>query len=117
MVVPRLSALCTTKAVFHKFSTKPPAGGFSAGGTMQQLTFTPHPAQAEVLFDPARVKVLCAGRRFGKDILSLNLLLKTCLELAQEREPSQYLNPHVHAWVVGPSYGIITQAWRDLKGL
>ncbi|HEY8343303.1 MAG TPA: hypothetical protein VIK75_09995 [Calditerricola sp.] len=81
------------------------------------LTFTPHPAQAEVLLDPAKVKVLCAGRRFGKDILSLNRMLKTCVELAQQREPSQYLNPHVHAWVVGPSYGIITQAWRDLKGL
>lgn len=82
-----------------------------------ELHFHPHPAQAEVLFDPAKVKVLCAGRRFGKDILSLNAMLLECLQLAANREPSPYLNPHVHAWVVGPSYAITTQAWRDLKGL
>lgn len=62
--------------------------------------FTPHAAQREVLESQARYNVLCMGRRWGKSVLGINLLL----------EPALLGKPV--AWF-SPVYRSITEVWRQ----
>src|SRR3990167_9833534 len=52
----------------------------------------PHPKQDEILSHPARFKVMVAGRRFGKTIVSLE---KCVLEAS---------NPKSTIWYIAPTY-------------
>lgn len=47
---------------------------------MTQLNFDLHPAQLEIFDDPARFKVVVAGRRFGKSYLAAIMLLIEALK-------------------------------------
>ncbi len=64
-------------------------------------------AQAQVFRSPARFRVVCAGRRFGKTHLAIATALKTALEA-----------PGRVVWFVAPSYRQAAQiGWKILKGL
>jgi len=64
-----------------------------------------HPLQKEVYMDPARYKVIVAGRRFGKSIF----ILEECLKAA-------YSKPYSLNWIVGPSRGLVKEVfWDKLK--
>lgn len=66
-------------------------------------------AQSEVFLHPARFKVVCAGRRFGKTFLALGTVLhKACDPTAKGKV----------FWYVAPSYRQASQiAWKLLKNL
>jgi predicted phage terminase large subunit-like protein len=60
-----------------------------------------HEGQLTVAQDPARWKILCAGRRFGKTRLGVQL----CLEVALKGG---------RAWWVAPTFSIARVGWRDI---
>ena len=66
------------------------------------LKANPHPAQLEVHNNPARFKVLSAGRRFGKTRLGV----LECLDAASKGGL---------AWWVAPSYKISQVGWKPLS--
>lgn len=61
-----------------------------------------HDAQQAVADSDARWKILCAGRRFGKSRLGVQL----CLEIALQGK---------RAWWVAPTYTIARVGWRDIQ--
>lgn len=63
---------------------------------------SPHPGQAEVHSDPARFKVLAAGRRWGKTRLGVN----ECIDVAAHGG---------RAWWISPSYKTGEVGWRPLR--
>src|SRR5262245_29314565 len=64
-----------------------------------------HSSQALIAAHPARFRIACCGRRWGKSRLAAMLSLKTALE-------------HVgRCWWVAPSYSQSSMAWRELKAL
>ena len=63
-----------------------------------------HPGQLEVAKDDSRYKVICAGRRWGKSVLSRMIVLKWALE-----KPGVY-------YIVSPTYKQAKSIhWRDLQ--
>lgn len=60
-----------------------------------------HENQQTVADDPARWKILCAGRRFGKTRLGV----QSCLEVALAGK---------RAWWVAPTFSIARVGWRDI---
>jgi hypothetical protein len=70
---------------------------------MTSLTLIrPHPAQAAILNDPARFRVVACGRRFGKTETGKILILETALRGGV-------------CWWLSPTYSMAGQVWRDLK--
>jgi hypothetical protein len=67
-----------------------------------RLRANPHPAQAAIHANPARFKVLSAGRRFGKTRLGV----LECLDVASKGGL---------AWWVAPSYKISQVGWKPLS--
>ena len=67
-----------------------------------QIDVHPHPGQAEVHRNPARFKVLAAGRRWGKTRLGVN----ECIDVATKGG---------RAWWVAPSYKTSEVGWRPLR--
>lgn len=67
------------------------------------VNFPPlHDAQKEVHDSPARWKILCAGRRFGKSRLGVQM----CMEVALKGG---------RAWWVAPTFAISRVGWRDIQ--
>ena len=60
-----------------------------------------HEAQQTVKDDPARWKILCAGRRFGKSRLGVQLCLEPALDGGR-------------VWWVAPTFAIARVGWRDV---
>ena len=70
-----------------------------------EITLPPlHKCQRQVALDPARFRVLSAGRRFGKSRLGVTL----CVAAALQRK---------RAWWVGPDYPTTQIGWRLLTWL
>lgn len=67
-----------------------------------RLNASPHPAQKAVHDCPARFRVLCAGRRFGKTRLGV----MECIDAA---------NRGGVAWWVSPTYKMSDVGWRPLR--
>lgn len=63
-----------------------------------------HPHQQTIADHPARFKILCCGRRFGKTTLALFLMSK------------HLLNAHRVAYFA-PTYGMSGEVWRDMQRL
>lgn len=64
--------------------------------------FIPHEAQKEILDSRARYNVLCMGRRFGKSMMGIHLLLEPALQ------------GYPVAWF-SPVYRSITEIWRQFS--
>ena len=60
-----------------------------------------HPAQEEVKDSEARWKILCAGRRFGKSRLGVQLCMQKALDGGR-------------VWWVAPTFAIARVGWRDV---
>ena len=63
-----------------------------------------HEGQLAVWNSPARFKVLCCGRRWGKTMLGALECIATAVKGG-------------HAWWVGPSYPVAGIGWRQIKKL
>ena len=61
-----------------------------------------HPAQEKVAHSESRWKVLCAGRRFGKTRLGVQLCIQAALEGKR-------------AWWVAPTFSIARVGWRAIE--
>ena len=73
----------------------------------QEINFKLHERQGEILNDPARFKVVCCGRRWGKTVLALIALL---VEALSQRDARLYY--------VAPSYRQAKNiSWNLLKSL
>ncbi len=70
---------------------------------MQIVLFNLHEKQKEVRFHPARYRVVCAGRRFGKSMLAMH----ECLDVA--------INQQKVVWWVSPTYNNVEEHWRTAK--
>ena len=60
-----------------------------------------HEAQREVANSDARWKILCAGRRFGKTRLGVQMCMDVALRGGR-------------AWWVAPTFSIARVGWRDI---
>lgn len=69
-----------------------------------QIDAHPHQGQKEVHDNPARFKILSAGRRWGKTRLGVN----ECLDVASQGG---------RAWWVAPSYKMSEVGWRPVKNM
>ena len=82
-----------------------------------------HPGQAEVYRvitspNPPKFNVLACGARWGKDRLCISILLHLATRLAyleKARRIRECLIPRVLCWYVAPSYGLLRQAWDEMK--
>jgi hypothetical protein len=63
-----------------------------------------HPAQRQILDESKRFNVLCAGRRFGKNVLGMDRLIHAALQ----GKPA--------AWF-SPSYKLLSPVWRELQSV
>jgi hypothetical protein len=63
-----------------------------------------HAGQEEVSRDPARFKVLAAGRRWGKTRLGIS-------------ESLHVASKGGRAWWVAPTYPIAMEGWRPLRAM
>jgi len=80
--------------------------------SVADMSYKPHPAQAEIHKSDARFKVIRAGARFGKDRCAINeMVWKLCEMLSEERHES--IIPPVHAWIIGPTYRILDPVWKE----
>src|SRR5215212_3926453 len=74
----------------------------------RQLTITLpplHSSQQTIAQHPARFRIVCAGRRWGKSRLAAMLSLRTALEIGGR------------VWWLAPSFPQSSAAWRELKAL
>ena len=63
--------------------------------------------QNQIITDPTRFKIICAGRRWGKTYLALHWLIRNCFD-----------SPNSRAWFVSPSYRMSKNiAWQILKNI
>jgi hypothetical protein len=75
--------------------------------TRDQITITLpplHPSQQLIAKDPARFKVVCCGRRWGKTLLATTMLMRDALKGKR-------------LWHVAPSYKQTLEAWEYLQRL
>jgi hypothetical protein len=72
--------------------------------TLQVRMPKPHDAQAQIMASPARFKVVCCGRRFGKTSFIPRMRIKRMLQ----GEPGSYY---------APNYKMLQQFYRDTKDL
>ena len=63
----------------------------------------PHPAQRDILEGAKRFNVICAGRRFGKTVLGINIL---SVPMLLAGKPVAFYSP---------SYKMLSDVWRDFK--
>lgn len=71
---------------------------------MSSTQISLHEGQLEVASDPHRFKIICAGRRWGKSVLSRMIVLKWATA-----DPGLY-------WIVSPTYKQSKQIhWRDIS--
>ena len=66
------------------------------------INFNPHPIQQEIITNPARFKILNAGRRFGKSLLGGYLATYQALQSNQR------------IWVVAPTNALTEKIWREI---
>jgi predicted phage terminase large subunit-like protein len=72
----------------------------------------PLPHQVEILRDPARFKVVCCGRRWGKTICGL----LAALEGHGPREGGMKgALEGATIWWIAPTFAVASAVWRDLK--
>jgi len=67
-----------------------------------KIKFQPHSAQTQILREMRRFTVICAGRRFGKTLLSSYLALK------------QGLLNNKNVWIVAPTYDLSKKSFEYL---
>ncbi len=71
--------------------------------TVRLKLFCPRKSEREILESPARFKIACCGRRWGKTLTALNWLLKAAWE-----------NPGTENWWVAPIYRQAKIPWRRM---
>lgn len=69
-----------------------------------------HPTQLEIAKHPARFKVVCCGRRYGKGILGITLSVRQAMKRNKRNRPSR-------VWWVAPSYSVALEGWAYLMQL
>lgn len=75
---------------------------------MIEIPYSPHPKQAQIHKDPARFKVVAAGRRGGKTILLINEMIRQAIN-----HPQIPGGPIQRSWYVCTTYRQAeTIAWR-----
>lgn len=79
------------------------------------LDYRPHPGQQLFHDRPERFRIIAAGARFGKDTACLMELLRLVTTAAAEPDRPATIIPRVHAWIVGPTYPLLSEPWRVLK--
>lgn len=80
------------------------------------IPYSPHEAQKKIHESNARVKILVAGNRFGKDLGSIGEGVMKFIQMDNEIRPIN-VNPPVLWWIVAPNMRLARQNWRDLKML
>ena len=92
---------------------------------LRRNTFALHPGQMAIWQDldvpkPPREVVIAAGARWGKDRFCLLAMLSLALRMynqERERRAKAKLIPLVLCWYVAPTYGLLRQAWDELKAI
>lgn len=86
----------------------------AAAQAKRSVVYLPEPApyQIPILLHPARNKVICAGRRWGKSVLAL--IAAICGHGPKDGGHRGVLDGG-EVWWVAPSYPVAMRNWRDLK--
>ena len=92
---------------------------------LRRNIFALHPGQMAIWQDlnvpkPPREVVIAAGARWGKDRFCLLAMLSLALRMynqERERRAKAKLIPLVLCWYVAPTYGLLRQAWDELKAI
>lgn len=88
----------------------------SAGKQLKSIIL-PYPLdhQIRVLLDPARFKVLVAGRRWGKTVMGLIMVVTGHGPDVNGKSKYKGALQGGMIWWIAPTYGIASLIWRDLK--
>jgi hypothetical protein len=81
-----------------------------------QIGWSPHPLQEEVLLNPARQKVLSAGRRMGKSEVGGKYLIPEAFRALKELDVLKALGKRREYWIVGPEYSDAEKEFRHVWG-
>lgn len=86
--------------------------------------FDPHAEQVEVLASDARMKLVMAGRRWGKTRMAAAQTLMWIHQASMDapkdphgKDMTKTLRPPIHCWVVGPNYLQLKQVMEEFAGL
>jgi len=83
-------------------------------GFRQQLGWTPHKAQRELIESPARNRVFAGGRRVGKSQTGGHLLIPKAFSAFGERATLEHHGMKRWYWIVGPEYSDSEKEFRVL---
>lgn len=76
------------------------------------LEWTPHPGQEQVVSEPARNRVVAAGRRFGKSDIGGHELVPEALFTFNQRSALKMEGKRREFWIVGPEYSDAEKEFR-----
>lgn len=84
---------------------------------LESLAYQPHPGQRRFHDRSERIRVVVAGRRWGKDVSALAELVRLATACATSPDRVETLSPRVHCWIVAPTWAHTNLPWRWLRGL
>lgn len=80
-----------------------------------ELPYVPHEKQRLIHDSKAKTKVICAGRRFGKDRCAEAEVFFKYTEWADEIRPEWLLQPKLNFAYIGPTFSSIDNNWIEFK--
>ncbi len=80
-----------------------------------ELPYVPHEKQQIIHDSKAKTKVICAGRRFGKDRCAEAETFFKYAEWADESRPEYLLQPKLNFAYIGPTFSSIDNNWIEFK--
>ena len=94
--------------------------------TVRCLPYSPHPGQLQFHHSPARFRILCCGRRWGKTKAAVaeafRLAVASQWPLSSSQCPAlstlhSALARPSRGWIVAPTYALSMEAWREFLSL
>lgn len=84
------------------------------GQRLDSLVQSLHDKQKLIYKDPARIRILNCGARWGKDRLGIIDLFSKSVLISGEKH-RKGLIPGVLSWYVAPTYGLLRQSWAEAE--
>jgi len=96
------------------------------------LPYCPHPGQVAFHNSPARFRILCCGRRWGKTKAAVAEAFRLCISNTPDsrlqtpgyskpkpgaRSPESVARSSPRGWIVAPTYSLSMEAWREFLSL
>lgn len=110
---PRLAVRVSVAAASERISLDPPRQ-ISELALYDQIGWTPHSGQREIICSLCRNRVVAAGRRFGKSEIGGHKLFQEALNTRLVKSKLDDLGKRREFWIVGPGYTDSEKEFRVL---